>query len=1067
MPRPICISLFSLGVFLIMGSGIVHALIYNQCPDCTELCYDSLCLQTCPSTLCEGEEIGVYQSQIMKARWTSESNVPINGVIENDRILVVNSVRVSVTMKTSGSSFDVSVKAWNCEQGEFSEIETVNVNTNENTWEWDITDYVLACTDEYLITIEPDISGGKYLIVSQTNLTIDYDWEIIYGELSVSMDTELPPDNTIGKYNSMGDYNNFSVTSWVTCSGGDCGNVKMILQYREESSDVFNDVPITETGGEPFYTSSDNPYYCGTLNSDNPSCSFAWTVYTTEIGGYFLRIVASSEDYTEAVGSVESTSTPIVVKVGELSVNNVEFSSNPIETGQSTILSGSISCADYYCGDINVYAKNGPSTIANGTDFTIYNPNPQTILGMDAGDSEIITWKLTGETAGEYPDIHILAGSVEIISVSSYPPSSLIVNEPPPPGAGYLSVQDTSISPDSIEMGSKTLLSGTVVCNNDPCGNVMAYARKGDINIPSEGYNLTTPYNPQQPGNCLDMQPGDLCQVSWEITGNWAGTYENINIMVSSDKEGVNDNISGYHTLYVEEVPPGEISLGILSPQAYSVFFRGDGVLLKLNATKNSEPEPGLSATASFSRSLFPDIVLHYDGEGIYSNSVNIPPTAMGEYTITFWAGGEKVQTWINVSPELEVFMDTDKNNYSTGEVVEINGTILRGGVPIEGEVDIDLMCGEWKSNQWAKNNSDSSGNYYYLYELPLDAPEGTCEFKADAIDIYGNHGSVSIEISVLKSEFNIYNVTFLAPKSGEVFRVGDGINITVSVLSVSAPVGNAEVTCTDIFGNMNIGLNHTREGYYSGGVSNVQRNPLKDIWTLSCTALTEDGFFGSGFVNIEVRPVLWIEIIEPVINETERGETIHFILKVFYSDGLPMENGTVYMRVGNETVNFTYSGNGIYKTDYEVEIEGSLDFEFFALDAMGDVQNSQMSIESKSYFRVNWLAIIMTLAGIAIIASILFANKIRKGKTVVKTVYRTIVKGPDRRAVLMDKIKDLENKSRAIERAKESAEMEYYQRKINEKEFRKMMENYEQELLTVEAEIRELRNELMSLRAS
>ena len=61
------------------------------------------------------------------------------------------------------------------------------------------------------------------------------------------------------------------------------------------------------------------------------------------------------------------------------------------------------------------------------------------------------------------------------------------------------------------------------------------------------------------------------------------------------------------------------------------------------------------------------------------------------------------------------------------------------------------------------------------------------------------------------------------------------------------------------------------------------------------------------------------------------------------------------------------------------------------------------------------------------------------------------------------NRIKELERKKRVIEKSKEAAEMEYYQRKINEKELRGMLDEYEQQLIPINEELKELEKERQS----
>ena len=137
-----------------------------------------------------------------------------------------------------------------------------------------------------------------------------------------------------------------------------------------------------------------------------------------------------------------------------------------------------------------------------------------------------------------------------------------------------------------------------------------------------------------------------------------------------------------------------------------------------------------------------------------------------------------------------------------------------------------------------------------------------------------------------------------------------------------------------------------------------------------------------------------------------------------------------------------------------------------FAEDNYGNIKTQDMELSAVFYpDAVNPLGFLMIIAGGGILASLAYAIKARKAKTVVKTVTKTVVKGPDRKTIINNKIKDLEKEAAAIEKAKEDAENKYYHREITEKEFKKMVHDYEEQLLKIEAELQGHRKELKSVK--
>lgn len=1285
MGKKICLTLIFLTFFIIPLANSVYAEIYQKCPGCSQSCNirtgeDISCYWAeCPSPLCYQQPIDVEKHQLLFANWTIP-DVILGIDLPGPSAIIINSVELSLTMRSSDDSFYVYVNFWDCGTNSY-QGEWFTASEDQRIWEKDITDYFIPCNQGYNITIRPYPGGNDYLIVENAMLIVNYEDVYPQHNLRVSLDTEPPSDEIIDKYDS------FTALSGVECYEGDCGDVIIALQYRDSSVGNFVNVPVGE--GEHFFTTSnyENPYHCGRLDDESPPCDYEWEIYTNTTGNYYFRAIAQSEEYPEWVETAESQHVLIEVRVGSLSVHEVYFYPNPIYLGENTTLHATVSCEDFYCGNVDVLAKNGTSKIIalpNEDDhFILYDENPQIIPSMQGDSSFPLSWRLTPKIAGEYPNVYVRASSDEGLHYDGLP-YELIVYEPSPE-YGYLTIQNVNLNPTSIKEGESTTLSGTIVCNDDSCGSVEAYVRQGDMEIPLYQGPLTTENNPQQPYNCIDMQAGQQCDVFWEITGHEEGVYPDIHIRASSNYTEVQNSSSGYDSktlevkkdfgdilisadvnpseiftgdsadvtglvtcttdycgtvtaqlqysdgtpigvegnlstpqnmkfceylpcniywnvngnekgLYyqikvfvqseetnnetdpmllivkdpedpptlvvfidnyfsgvlgnligidddvqckigdcgevsvylqyknssdewqtlsqqtslktqeneqgeimnhddlirfywdvssdqagtfetrvvadaaldgvidghadfiVEIIPPGVIDIQINSPDQSKKFFRGDIAELEIVVRKDGNPIPGLNPKFWFTGSYD---YLEDNGDGRYSGSLIIPNYAEGEYDITYEVEGVQESVQIRVDPALDVSVDADKFNYETLGNVLISGHVLKMGIRTEADVEIKINCIDW-SNTFDVN-TDKDGNFIYTIRLPGGISPGVCSVIAEAVDDFNNKGSAFTGIRISKSEFDVYELIFHNPTENEVFTSGDVMNIIVKVFLDSRPIDEAAVTCTDPYGQYNIKLNNSGPGEYYATVE-AKRKPDKSERVLICEAKTVDGYKGGGFVNIAVKPHISIGVIEPEIKEVEPGQTILFKILV-HSDKAPLDEGIVQMTVENETLFLNHTGSGLYRTEYTVTSEGQLFFTIFSQDPFGNVGTESTTIISRSISRINWAALAMMVAGLIIIGSIWFAYRTRKGKTIVKTVYKTVTKGPDRKAQLKNKIEDLEKEKKALEKAKEDAEMEYYHREITEKEFRKMMENYEQELLKVEEEIGEFKEELKNLK--
>jgi methionine aminopeptidase len=612
----------------------------------------------------------------------------------------------------------------------------------------------------------------------------------------------------------------------------------------------------------------------------------------------------------------------------------------------------------------------------------------------------------------------------------------------------------SSINDISALIGTQLSLSTEVSCFVADCGDTSIYLQYDDggqwITLSQD-----TPIRTQQNTKQKLLLAGSSEEVEWNVDSVQSGGFS-LRAVADSQHAGMD---SKEFTVSISQ--PDVILIQVETPDDFQIFSRGDELYLKILVSKNGVPKEDLSPIVTIPDLTAYTYLLSSIGSGYYESSIHVPDTAKGQYPVIFQAEGVQESVMIEVDSSLDIEISTEKSNYQTDEVIKVTGAVRKRGVPVDADIDMAFTCEE---NSITDSVVSSSGIIDYLF-AQTSLLKGACSIQATA-SYKGNRGSDSKGFTVTKSVNDRYQVAITNPDNGDIFRPGDEVNISVSVTMDSNPVENVGVVCTNPFGIPNIRLDNLGSGSFSGSVHPI-RNQDTTGWTLGCEARSDDGLFGSGFVNVEIVPLLFLDLIYPNQNyqKIELGQEVEILIETRYSDFGILDDGAVSIQFGNETKQLEYTGNGKYSTTYTVSEEGLYNILIVAEDDLGNSIDEIVSLDSRQEKETNWVAFGLVVAGIALLFMILIVYRIRKGKTVVKTVYKTVVKGPDRKAVLKGRVRDLEKERTAIEKAMEEAEMEYYHRKITEKEFRKMMNNFEQQLLKTDAQLKGYKRELEGLR--
>ena len=837
-----------------------------------------------------------------------------------------------------------------------------------------------------------------------------------------------------------------SATMWgeVSCEGpGTCGPVTVYAQHQGEN------IPPSEGP----LTTPDSFRDCGEMDPGDPPCPIEWEITGNDAGEYHNIHMYAISGLGEVQPATSYPSHDLIVNVPQAPLGDIIVTGfvepEEIFVDEYTNVSGTVMCSNEYCGELTVTLEYTNGSLVETTGDLATTDNP--IFCQYPPCYPL--WDVLGNKEGLY-EIKITVNSNESI-YSETDDMPVFVSQPDEPPVPTLHISDVNNVSELVN--TNFMVSTKVSCFSADCGSTDVYLQYLDG---SQWITLSasTPLSTATNTKTYNLNSGQSQNAEWTVTPSHAGTYE---MRISADSQ-----LAGQEHSYFQAqiTPPDVLAMEVQKPEDSQKFSRGDSLPLQVRITLNDVPKDGLYPSALFMDSLSDNMTLPGSGDGIYSSSVPIPKTAEGDYMITYKINGEEDSVIVSVDPSLAVTLNTDKYSYETMDSMVISGDVKKRGFPTEANVHVEFICGSWKHGFDLGSGTD--GEFHDIHDLPQDIPNGSCTLRATATDDHENTGSDSTEVNIIESEFDVYDLVFVSPEEGQSFESGSEMTIAVDVFHEQDPVTSAIVNCRSASGkDFDIKLNNDGSGRYSRTL-NATRKSGENTWQIRCMARTSDELFGSGFVNIIVNPRIEIVIKEPTVDEVVKGDTIHFVIDVLYSDFGFVEDGNVSMVIDNETIWLNYTGwGGRYETFYTAEEEGILSFSLSAEDDFGNLKFKSIEIAAVFYPEVNTLGAMLIIAGGAILGSLGVAYRAKKGKTVVKTVTKTVVKGPDRKTTIGNKIKDLEKESKAIEKAKEDAEMKYYHREINEKEFKKMMENYEEHLLKIKAEIQEHGKELKTLK--
>lgn len=567
------------------------------------------------------------------------------------------------------------------------------------------------------------------------------------------------------------------------------------------------------------------------------------------------------------------------------------------------------------------------------------------------------------------------------------------------------------------------------------------------------------------------LLPDEALLASWDLTANYDETESNsytIEIKVS-DRNGYSSFLEDYVKVTKTE------TIGTIQPTCTKCYVKIKECPLQVIAGSNFQITYQINASSSYDVQA---IFINGTREACYFNedfnqcslqtitrTISAPLTP-GKYKI-------KVSCYASSLPErsscdledssdfceievkqasgLTVFLQTDKKEYTKGEKILISGNALtQERLPVQNaEVYITLELGKWKLN--FKTYTDSYGRFYYEYPISFGDPEGSWKISVEVIDASGNVGKAQTFVLVKAPAEVYYSLNFLSPQEDSIFKRGDTLKIEVEVKRGNTSETNAIVSC-NLPNGIAIKLNQT-SGNYSGEYKIKFSDPLGS-WNIVCEAVKEEKgkiYRGGSFATINVEPAnIILELLSPRETELISGETVSFLVRAFYSDNKPVEGATVFLTFQGQQVSLSETEEGNYTCKFLVKEEG----QFIARISAKDSNNNQGELEKMftikaklNMFSSYWWSFLFPIPILLYFAYKLLRAKVSEEEKIKKEIenYK----------------KELEH----IEEMQKVTQKEYFQRKIPEEAFKRMMEDFEKKTIEIQVKIKDLEERLEKMR--
>lgn len=462
--------------------------------------------------------------------------------------------------------------------------------------------------------------------------------------------------------------------------------------------------------------------------------------------------------------------------------------------------------------------------------------------------------------------------------------------------------------------------------------------------------------------------------------------------------------------------------------------------------------KPSNSANVKANSPMFGEVALKHEKnlpEGIYTANVTIKDSPGNKkiiYTAEQSGQYNEAFIFVELKPSLVVAADLEEK-YHKDSLIKFNGTIFDKNNKSENN-SLVRISGYQNENEifYIEKFTDKEGRFYSEYLVKHGDPEGKWDILIESESEKKEFGvkSSSTQIDVPKGAI-YYSVNFLSPLKEKTFRRGEIIPITIEVKDIDEFVKGASVIIYAPSGD-SITLNEIGEGKYSGGYL-IKPNDLIDNWLLKAEVkkqIREITKAGGANIPIAVSPAeIKFNILSPSSDVAYTNSRIKIKIKLTYPDGSLVKGADLNAVLSDkgETITLLEVSDGIYEGSRFVGAKeaGTLMLKISAKDINNNfgVLNQEVFVRKRSlvgnvlaFFqdaaRQYWWAILTFLIAAALIYKPGFEISWIKGK---------IQKSAEEQKNL---------KAMQIE-----TEKKYYKEgTITKKEFRDIMEKYEERMV-------------------
>jgi hypothetical protein len=428
-----------------------------------------------------------------------------------------------------------------------------------------------------------------------------------------------------------------------------------------------------------------------------------------------------------------------------------------------------------------------------------------------------------------------------------------------------------------------------------------------------------------------------------------------------------------------------------------------------------------------------------FPNDAVYGDETIIQSGAgVGSYNVTIniskWSSvaSEKVQ--IEVNDELSTTATISNTTFYKGYNMLISGRIssLRGVIRENSTFDITFSSGTWEFSDTFE--TDSSGDFSYTYPVSFADPDRTWEITLSGNDSYGNKLNKTFTVEVVTPSQILYYGVFFSTNPLLIYTRGDEIPVSVFVRKGEQAIEDANVSYKDPAGQRRY-LTEVTPGYYEDTYY-VPMDAPTGSWTLAVQAIKyENSTLQAGastYFNINITPLEFVyDLIEPTRFVFTAGESIKFTISVKYGNGTPVTGASVRAETpsGDILIFDESEAHGYYTKTYT---PSNTENGSWSLNVLATDSNENFALIGKEILIRESVPLIPPWGWI-LIAGILISSALFWKIEGEVRFYRW-------------RFSKLKTESDRIENMKGIVEERYFNRRIDEETYTKLMRDYEEQ---------------------